>query len=88
MKAIFYDRKNKREVSSDQLIATKLVEEYLTVDGDGCSKNTRFDPSKFESFIKERTIGELGYKSEKCDKIYNWDLWTNTSELVFLRLEE
>lgn len=88
MKAIFYDRKNKREVSSDQLMGTKLVEEYVVVDGDGYPNNTRFDPNNYESFIKERTIGELGYKSEKCDKIYNWDLWTNTNELVFLRLEE
>ena len=45
MKAIFYDRKNKREVSSGQLMGTKLVEEYVVVDGDGCSNNTRFDPS-------------------------------------------
>lgn len=88
MKAIFYDRKNKREVSSDQLMSTRVVEEYVVVDGEGCRNGTPFDPNKFDSFITERTIGELCYQSDKCDKPYNWDLWTNTGELVFLRLEE
>ena len=87
MKAIFYDRKNKREVSSDDLQLINLIEEFVSVDGDGCAPYTPFDPNKYESFIVERPLGELGYKSPSCHSVSNWDLWTNTSDLVFLRLE-
>ena len=77
MKAIFYDRKNKCEVSSDQLMEIKLVETYMLLD-----ENIQFP--------KDKLIGSLGYKSnpeEKSQKHINWDKWTNIQDLVFLRLE-
>jgi hypothetical protein len=87
MKAIFYDRKNNREVSSEELVPITLVEEYVIVDGDGCSQYTQYDPNKFDSYITSKSLGELGYKSEVCRTVCNWDLFTDLSELVFLRLE-
>ena len=88
MKAVFYDRKNKREVTSEQLMSANLIEEYLVVDSDGCAPGTKYTPDTFDTYLAERKLGELAYKSEKCSSPYNWDLWTSTSELVFLRLEE
>jgi hypothetical protein len=86
MKAIFYDRRNKREVSCDQLMASNLVEEYVTADTDGeapCRLKNKHD-----LYVTEKTIAELAYKSEKCPSYCNHDLDTTLSELVFLRLED
>jgi hypothetical protein len=88
MIAIFYDRKNKREVSSGQLMEAKLMEEILTVDGNGCKDFAIYHPDRYEAFITERMVGELAYKSPNCPKHKNWDVWTNTVDLVFLRMEE
>lgn len=88
MKAVFYDRKNKCEVSSDQLMSINLIEEYLVTDcDDSPAPGQPFSP-EHTSYVKERRLGELGYKSKKCPKHSNWDFWTNTNELIFLRLEE
>lgn len=89
MKAIFYDRRNKQEVSSDKLMPINLIEEYVTVDGDGCPDHTPYNPKKFDSLVTRKTLGELGYlDGRKQDHISYWNIWTNLNDLVFLRLEE
>ena len=86
MKAIFYDRKNKREVSSDQLNNINLVETYLTVDADEINSG-EWDQKKHKGYLHERKISDLGYKSENCGNHQNWDLHTSLVNLIFLRLE-
>ena len=69
MKAIFYDRKNKREVSNDQLMPINLVEEYAGVDSDGPFVSTglrlvhgeilseeNFHEAKAKGFFKEEAL--------------------------------
>lgn len=92
MKAIFYDRKNKCEVSSDQLMEISLWETYAAVDNEGFAPGTPVKTLTDEYgegclSISTRRIGELGYKSDNCPSYKNWDYWCNTSDLVFLRLE-
>lgn len=92
MRAVFYDRKNRQEVGSDQLMSIKLMESYAAVDDEGFSQGT---PVKTltEKYgedclsIATRQIATLGYKSEKCPSYCNWDLWLNESDLVFLRMD-
>jgi hypothetical protein len=89
MKAIFYDRKNKREVSSEELMSANLKEEYAVVDGNGLPEHTHLNATiGLDSYLRQRVIGELGYKSKECESYKNWDLWTMLNDLVFLRLED
>ncbi len=66
--AIFYDRKNQREVSNKELMSIDVVAEI---------------PVTTYSI----QIGEFGYKSKRCKKYYQWDLYCKYSDLVFLRFE-
>lgn len=86
MKAVFYDRKNKREVINDQLMEINLRERYCVIDAEEY-RSGKWDPSKHQGYIQERQIASLGYKSEKCPSYCNWDLYLNPEDLIFLRLE-
>jgi hypothetical protein len=92
MNAIFYDRRNNREVSSAELMPINLVYGVITVDVD--------DPD-FKKYLhgacllpphekggRNVQLGEYGYKSENCEKYKNWDLYCMLTDLVFLRLED
>ncbi len=89
MIAVFYDRKNKQEVSSDQLMPINFVEYYAVADHegerDGCPLSKM---SNTELYVKECQLGSIGYKSKNCHDYANWDLYLTESDLVFLRLEE
>lgn len=131
MKAIFYDRLNRREVSSEQLMETKCVRYICVGDNDerlpsGRKTGDGFEYITFDDFVRyynhgyytgiydkgltlielkniwfkwedelickyphltEQALYTLGYKSENCPKELNFDLNTNVSELIFLRLE-
>jgi hypothetical protein len=116
MIAIFYDRKNKRNVTSDELMKINLKQDIAVIDTDDdmVATGRRINPESFEPeyrpnekdpdykiwvtweeektplkiYHREESIAELGYKSEKCQKHCNWDLYTNLNDLVFLYLEE
>ena len=68
---IFYDRKNQREVSNKELMPINAVAEVPVTTHN----------------IHSIQIGEFGYKSKKCPKCTNRDLYCMYSDLVFLRLE-
>jgi len=97
MKAIFYDRKNKLEVTSEQLKPIKLVRNQLCYDHDheGALDSlppgadmSQGDPRLEGFYVRSEPVAELGYRSEKCPTYVNWDLSCNLSDLVFLKLDE
>jgi hypothetical protein len=88
MKAIFYDRKNKRQVSSDELMSINFVEVYMVSDSDELSSGKWMGDDIHPLYYKERQIANLGYKSEECKSYCNWDLSCRDEDLVFLRMEE
>ena len=69
--AIFYDRKNQREVSNEELAFINVMAEV---------------PGSFYNNSNIQ-IGQLGYKSKHCLEYANWDLYCMYSDLVFLRFE-
>ncbi len=71
MTAIFYDRKNNREVSNSELIPINYVVDLMT------AENGEFELKR----------GEFGYKSDYCTQYVNWDLTCNYTDLVFIRFE-
>lgn len=83
MIAVFYDRRNRRNVTSQELVPIELVRDMVTSDSDD-----RKQPKLKELYNVAISVGELGYKSENCPKIQNWDLYTNLDELVFLCLKD
>lgn len=87
MKAIFYDRRNKRTVSSDQLVPTNFVEVYMVADSEEYHSGEWQGQQKHPLYYKERQIANLGYKSENCPSHCNWDLYCRDEDLVFLRME-
>jgi len=88
MDTIFYDRKNNREVKSSELMQINLVETRLVIDSEEYTRGEWLGQVKHPAYLKEKQIGSIGYKSEKCPKYSNWDLTLHTSDLVFLRLVE
>lgn len=55
MKVIFYDRKNKREVSNDQLLMSRLGQTVLSTDSDDLiDSDRRMNPKTYECM----TMGE------------------------------
>lgn len=87
MIAVFYDRKNRCCVGSDQLMTINLVETSLVIDNEGAAGEWQ-GRKKQKAFIKEDQIADLGYKSDKCPTSQNWDKHTTLNDLVFLRLQE
>ena len=88
MKVIFYDRKNKREVSNEQLMSINFVEVYMVCDSDEYKSGVWQGQKKHPLCYQERQIANLGYKSENCPDICNWDLYCKEEDLIFLRVEE
>ena len=93
MIVLFYDRKNKRQVRSDQLMSINLCESYAAVSdegfGPGTPVKTLTDKYGDECLvIATRILATIGYKSENCPKYCNWDLWTTINDLIFLNFEE
>lgn len=80
MKAIFYDRNNECEVSSDQLVPINLTVDLVS--------NDKYDPCKECEGFHTIQLGEYGYKSADCPKVQNWDKCATLKDLIFLRLEE
>lgn len=92
MKVIFYDRKNKREVSNEQLMPAHVFESYAGVCDEGMGPGTPLKKliEKYGEemvYISTRQVAALGYKSDKCPSYMNYDLFCNDSDLVFLRTE-
>lgn len=83
MIAVFYDRRNKRNVTSQELMSIQLVRHMVTSNSDD-----RKQPKLKELYNIPISVGNLGYKSENCRKGQNWDLYTNLDELVFLYLKD
>ena len=83
MKAIFYDRKNKCNVSNDKLMK-------ITYQVDLTANSGIHDDPRCEGpfFCYTMDIGTLGYKSPECPDYKNWDLSTSEEHLVFLYFEE
>lgn len=91
MVVVFYDRKNKREVRSDQLFKAPVHHDVLSVDVDQADEVAR--PLKSfqygsEILVTSEILWNLGYKSADCPSYLNYDMNLNESDLVFLRLEE
>jgi len=80
-KVIFYDKKNQREVSHDQLMQINMCESVIVVEND---RPLSFD----DMYIKENQISDIGYKVDKTNDYVNFDHYLMESDLVFLRLEE
>lgn len=76
MIVVFYDRKNKREVKSSELMRIRLVRNVYVDDGDGTMVSSEIE------------IASVGYKDKNCGSHTNWDLYCTENDLVFLRLEE
>ena len=92
MIAVFYDRKNKREVTSDKLVKIRLINEYASVDGEGCAPGTsvKYITDKYGDerlTLSQKLEGEIGYASPACENWLEWDLWCMQSDLIFLRLD-
>jgi hypothetical protein len=82
MKVVFYDKRNKREVSNDELMPINYVRQVVVVQEER-------DIKKGGPFYCEDVImGDIGYKVDKNNDNINWDHWLMTTDLVFLRLEE
>lgn len=79
MIAVFYDTKNKCEVDSSQLMQINYVTHLHSDDMHDPGSNLGFHTLQ---------LGNIGWKSPKCSKHCNWDMWTLESNLVFLRLED
>jgi len=81
MKAIFYDRKNKRDVSSDELHSTKVVREIAVGDSqDGyIPTGRRLRPETNEPYTKEEFNTAVGQG--------DWELWPEekTPRVLYLR---
>jgi hypothetical protein len=92
MIAVFYDRKNKCEVRSDQLMSINLMSLMSSYAGINCEGEKDGTPvSKLmdkELYKVTEVIGDVGYKSPKCADFHNWDFWCKLGDLVFLRLED
>lgn len=92
MRVIFYDRKNRREVSNEELMQTHVMESYAGVCDEGMRPGTPLKELTAQYgedmvFISRRRVASLGYKSDKCPDYQNWDLMCDDSDLVFLRTE-
>lgn len=102
MIAIFYDRRNKLMVRSDQLVPTNCVAEVLQGDSQEGSYLNKpiselLEPEKgrdaegeyeYPGALTWHTIqiATLGYKSESCPGYMNFDKQCSLSDLVFLEL--
>lgn len=71
--AIFYDRKNNREVSNEELVFINAIQELVQYGN--------------QKYPFDLPIGEFGYKSKCCSQSEHWDLHCLYSDLVFLRFE-
>lgn len=88
MDVVFYDRKNERKVRASELMLINLVEMRLVIDSEEYTDGEWLGPDKHPAYLKEHKLGTLGYKSEKCPKYCNWDMWLLQSDLVYLRIED
>lgn len=87
MVAVFYDKKNKTEVRSDQLMPIKFVETTLVVDAEEIESGRWAGNKKQPAYLTTKTLATIGYKSKDCPKACNWNKYLNESDLVFLRLD-
>ena len=90
MKAIFYDRKNKREVSSDELHSTKLIREIAVGDSQDESIPTgrRLRPETNEPYTTEEfeTAVDRGHVVSLAVDL-EWEMWPEekTPRVLYLR---
>ena len=90
MKAIFYDRKNKRDVSSDELHSTKLIREIAVGDSQDESIPTgrRLRPETNEPYTKEEfeTAVDRGHVVSLAVDL-EWEMWPEekTPRVLYLR---
>jgi len=93
MIAVFYDRKNRQFVTSEQLMQTNVVEHLVGIDSEEFSPGSSLKSvvekyGEEVTYIQEKVIGCLAYKSQNCPSYCNWDLFCNESDLIFVRLEK
>lgn len=102
MIALFYDRKNRCIVRSDELVETKVIAEVIQGDSqetdllvDPLSELMKFEidgvkgsETVFPGLLSWHTImlGEIGYKSKDCPSYMNFDRYCMQSDLVFLEM--
>lgn len=86
--AVFYDRKNEREVKSSELMGSKVVYGVRTVDADDLECDHCHG-------ARNILIGEVGYKAKGEDvkkfpnwAYSNWDFYCMMTDLVFLRFDD
>lgn len=87
MIAVFYDRKNRCTVTSEQLMTINLCQSRLRVITAAAHGSEWQGRKKEKTFIDEEQVANLGYQSPKCPTSQNWDVYTTINDLVFLRLE-
>jgi hypothetical protein len=86
MCVLFYDRKNKRQVSSHELMPTKVVKVYMTADSDEYSSGPWLGQEKHPLYYTEEVLGTLAYKSGDCPD-QNWNMFCSVKDLVFLDIK-
>lgn len=90
MIAIFYDRKNKREVTSEQLMPTKYVEYVATGDNDDLiPTGNRVHRESLEFFSKDEfeSAKSSGHFNQFDNKDPKWEeqLEEKTPRIIYLR---
>lgn len=81
--AVFYDRANGREVTSDELTIAPCYRARITYTGD----DERVPDPRLLRNVSV-VSSELAYRTKRCPAYQNFDMHTNTNDLVFVRLEE
>lgn len=92
MIVLFYDRKNKCQVKSTELMPINLIKTFAGVDSEGYPRGTpvKTITKKYGEdclFVSEEVMSTYGYKSVGCPDHCNWDNHCNVQDLVFLGLE-
>lgn len=84
--AIFYDKKNHREVKLSELGTTRIGNAIVTHDEDQPSPKRKADLSLI--IFTEEIKDQLCYKTEDCPEFCNWDMHLDQNDLIFLRIED
>ncbi len=90
MKVIFYDRKNKREVSNEDLVYSPLVKEICVADSEEMIlSGRRFHPRTREPFTKEQfdeSVTSGYFKNQNLNT--EWDKWKQERVATYIHVVE
>ncbi len=81
-RVVFYDKKNRGEVNSEDLMPINFVRQSVVVEDE------RDVETGGPFYSEDIVMGNIGYKADKADKYRNFDRYCMESDLVFIRFEE